>query len=174
MRQGGADIDHTQALEGLVVTEGLVEILGGVAQFDARCLAPVEVGHQHAVAFLGQLVGHGSHGGIDAEDLLVQDDARATTVGGGYEVGSEGAGGGRHLNEGSGHRERLQVAQVWSHLPREEPGELSADCRDHPLDAANSAGQVARYGSPLGAARLPPPPGLGHSETSLAPRQEPS
>ncbi|OMP13008.1 hypothetical protein COLO4_02442 [Corchorus olitorius] len=97
---------------------GLLEILGGVAQFDARRLAPVEVRHQHAVALLGQLVGHGAHGGVDAEDLLAQDDARTATVDGGHEVGVEGAGRRRYVDIGSGHRKRLQVAQVWNHLRR--------------------------------------------------------
>ena len=119
MVEGGADVYHAQSLvEGLVVAEGLLEILGGVAQFDARRLAPVEVRHQHAVALLGQLVGHGAHGGVDAEDLLAQDDARTAPVDGGHEVGVEGAGRRRYVDIGSGHRKRLQVAQVWNHLRR--------------------------------------------------------
>ncbi len=60
-----------------------------VAQIDPGLLAPVQVRHQHRVAFLGQLVRHFAHGGVDPEDLLAEHHARAAAIDGRSQVGLE-------------------------------------------------------------------------------------
>ena len=64
-------------VEALEVVEGLLPIRFAVAEVDVLVQAPEQIGRQHDVAFLGVVVGHFAHVGVDAEDFLAQHDARA-------------------------------------------------------------------------------------------------
>src|SRR5581483_7048396 len=63
-------------VELLEQLERLLPLLLGVAELDAGLDAPEQVRGEHDVAFLGVVVRDLADVGVDAENLLAQDDAR--------------------------------------------------------------------------------------------------
>src|SRR4051812_14438506 len=76
--QSGGDILHAPApVELAVEIERSLPTFGAVVELDRRLDSPEQGGHENRVALIGQLVGMGPHGVVDAEDLLQQQQTRA-------------------------------------------------------------------------------------------------
>jgi hypothetical protein len=69
-------------LQRLHQRHGTLPVVALVAQFDARRLAPEDVGRQHHEAVERVLLGHGADVLVDAEDLLEQHQPGPLPAGG--------------------------------------------------------------------------------------------
>ena len=72
----GGVLDRLIGVEALIIAERLVEIGLGVAELDAGLQSPEQIRREHNITFLGIVIGDLAHRGIDAENLLQEQDAR--------------------------------------------------------------------------------------------------
>ncbi len=89
MQAGANVIDTGTLVKRLIKTERLLKILFAVTQLDARLLPPVQIGHQYAVAFLGEEVGNVAHCLIDPEYFLAKHHSGAASTDCSGQVGLE-------------------------------------------------------------------------------------
>ena len=82
LQRVGGILDRLIGVEALVIAHRLAEIGLGVAEFDAGLHAPEQVRREHDIAFFGVIVGNLAHRGVDAENLLQQQDAGTGARGG--------------------------------------------------------------------------------------------
>ena len=104
LQRVGGILDRLIGVEALVIAERLAEIGLGIAELDAGLHAPEQIRRQHDVTFLGIVVGDLAHRGVDAENLLQQQDAGARSRCRNGQIPLEGAAiGGRDVDPLSRH-----------------------------------------------------------------------
>ncbi len=105
LQRVGGILDRLIGVEALIIAKRLVELSLGIAELNARLQPPEQVRRQHDITFLGIIVGDLAHRGIDAENLLQQQDAGTRSRCRNCQIPLEGAAiGSRDINPLSCHR----------------------------------------------------------------------
>ena len=100
----GRILDRLIGIEALIIAERLVEIGFGIAEVDARLHPPEQIRRQHHITFFGIIIGGFAHRGIDAENLLQQQNAGTRSRGRDGKISLERAAiGSRDINPLSCH-----------------------------------------------------------------------